>query len=135
MMKTATIEGIDMASVTERLRASKKDHLKKLHADGVNAGTEWAAESAEAAELIQLATWKEQLAGDWDACFVDSEHRSNSAAADFVFTVWPEDDGDHVVASSFWEGQGFDGRDPEGEFVRGFAEGALEIWDAVESKI
>jgi hypothetical protein len=134
-MKTATIEGIDIASVTERLRASKREHLEKLHADGVNAGREWAAESAEAAELIRLANWKERAAGDWDDCFVDSEHRSNSAAEEFVSTVWPEDCGDSVDAREFWESQGFDGRDPEGEFVRGFAEGALEIWDAVESKI
>jgi hypothetical protein len=50
-----------------------------------------------------------------------------------MFTISPEHDRDLQVLGEFWEhhsGEPF----PTGDFVYGFAEGALDIWDEVSDQ-
>lgn len=119
-----------MASVIERLRASKEASATEFHRAGVSAGEEWAKNSAEYDELHLLEENLHELipAG------------ADRAADRFVFTVHPELAGDTQAAARFWEFALDEELVDEAmmdndEFVRGFSEGALAVWREVRDQI
>jgi hypothetical protein len=125
----------DMDEVIDRLRASKKKHDSEQYQQGHEAGQEWAKEQAEVDELLLLEKWEQSCPPtEWQDCFIAGDRSAYSVAENFVFRIWPDDDGDRGAAQNFWEQQGREDN-PDGEFVRGFAEGALGIWNQVKDKL
>jgi hypothetical protein len=124
----------DMKEVIDRLRTSKQKHESDQYNSGHEAGQEWAKSEAEAGELIRLEKWRADGSDVWLSAFVTTGRDAWSSAEHFVFQIWPEDDGDRQAASNFWEQQGYEYY-PDDDFVHGFAEGALSIWDHVKDKL
>jgi hypothetical protein len=125
----------DMKEVIDRLRASKQKHENEQYNGGHEAGQEWARNEAEAGELIRLEKFHDACGpSDWGRFFWTSDRDAYGAAENLVFRIWPDDDRDRDAASNFWESQGHE-EYPDDEFVRGFAEGALEIWDQVKNQL
>jgi hypothetical protein len=126
----------DLNEVIDRLRASKRKFENEQYQAGHEAGQDWAKDEAEAGELICLSNARHQIGTDWDDHFSDNEVRSAYSASElFTFIVWPEHDGDRSSADDFWERRGFEGDHPVGEYVRGFSDGALSIWDQVSHEL
>jgi hypothetical protein len=125
----------DMKDVINRLRASKEQFKGDQHQAGHDAGESWAKNEAEAGDLIQLDNFRGRAGTDWDACFWDMPNDAYSTAEKFFFSVWPEHDGERSEANEFWERQGFEKDHPVGDYVRGFAEGALSVWDDVKDEL
>ena len=118
-----------------RLRSSKQKFENEQYTQGNEAGKEWAKDEAEAEELIRLEQWRDGCThGEWPDCFVTDGTSAWGASENFVFRIWPEEDGNRDAAQNFWEQRGAEGY-PRDEFVRGFAEGALEIWGQVKGKL
>jgi hypothetical protein len=125
-----------MASVIERLRASKEASATEFHRAGVSAGEEWAKNSAEYDELHLLG---ENQASLHELIPAGADH-GGRAGERFVFAIHPELAGDTQAAARFWEfaldeelvEQAMMDSD---EFVRGFTEGALALWNEVRDQI
>jgi hypothetical protein len=119
---SSTLECTNMRKrdLISRYRAAKKTVDEQAYADGAKAGREWAtdADSLPYEELSKLAGNRAMLSDSYDdMCFITS-----------LFV------GDHGVISAFWESAVGDEWleyvfNPE--FLRGFCEGALEVWDEV----
>jgi hypothetical protein len=125
----------DMNEVIERLRASKQKFESEQFTQGHEAGQEWAKDAAEAEELIQLGKLRDRCGWrDWDGFFATGDRDAYGASERFVFAIWPERDGERAAATDFWEQLGVEDV-PSDEFVRGFAEGALSVWDQVKDQL
>src|SRR5262249_12612635 len=124
----------------ERLRASKRTLDDDRFQDGFAMGQAWAKASAEAGELERLADLRDSSNQDswgWQGNFnLPDSASAYSAAERIAFVILGEEyDGDRDEASNFWEQQAGQKKHPPDEFVRGFAEGALEVWDLVKDQI
>jgi hypothetical protein len=125
----------DMKEVADRLRASKQKHESVQYNEGQEAGRQWAKDQAEAGELILLERWRDSCrSGEWSDCFATDGRSAYAASEHFVFRIWPESDGARGDAQNFWEQQGCEDH-PQDEFVHGFADGALEVWDEVKDQL
>ena len=126
-----------MDDVVTRLRASMRRAEDEQYRQGEQCGREWVEDRAEADELIRLERWKAKMGWEWAQFFADDPNGAYSVAELVVFVIWPEDDGDRSNAQSFWEGVLGDdistADDPQ--FVKGFIEGALDLWDQVKNKL
>jgi len=124
-----------MSDVVNRLRASKRKFENEQYQDGHAAGQSWAKEEAEAGELIRL----EELHRHVDlAYFLYTDQDCKYSAAELlVFHVWPEYQGDRHAAGTFWERLGHQGQmdGPQDDFVRGFVDGAVSVWNDVRNQI
>jgi hypothetical protein len=128
----------DMKDVITRLRASKRRVEDEHYHQGEKAGREWGESDAEVDELANLQRWYARLGRDVDAVFGDDAWgRAYSSAELIAFAAWPERDGDRSAAEEFWnQCLGDDANladDPQ--FVKGFVEGALELWDEVKDAV
>jgi hypothetical protein len=130
-----------MTDVVQRLRASKVRAQGKVYQEGYTAGRRWASEIAAAAELERMAEKRDELykAGpnEWDRWF-----KSDAPGYDLLQAIAEKRIKDNAGPfmqhyELFW-GQiiGIDDR-TRGlpDYVRGFAEGALEVWDAVRDEL
>jgi hypothetical protein len=127
-----------MDEIVTRLRASKRRVEDEHSQQGDAAGREWVKDQAEADELMRLERWQAEMGVSWDGYFSDDDpNRAYSAAEQVVFTVWPEYDGNRAAVEDFWtQALGDDtsaADDPE--FVKGFVEGALDLWDKVKAQL
>ena len=126
--------------VINRLRASKRKHEASQYQEGFQVGRAWAEQSAEASELMQLAAiddedfWKGDLGHDGLGPFNPGEA--------FVFIIRPNSGGGRPEANCFWHEEAPVGGDEEPEvfmadpeYVRGFAAGAVELWEEVKDKL
>ncbi len=137
----------DMEDVIARLRASKAESDSKLYRDGFKLGESWARDHASVAELKQLAKLRDSVDdSDWEGQFHTQEGDAFSAADHLAFTIINEDGelgrGSYCGredSTQFWErATGLDQYDSnlsDDEFLKGFAEGALDVWDQVKSQI
>ncbi|MBU1702315.1 MAG: hypothetical protein KJ970_12030 [Candidatus Eisenbacteria bacterium] len=132
----------NMSDVIERLRASKRSSDSECYKDGYAAGQEWAKNRAEARELERLDSLQARLAHEpsygWNEYF-DSDYGSSAYGLGerLYFDLDPEYNGDRSAAKDFWEcvvGEKISSDLPD-EFIRGFAEGALSIWNEVQGKL
>ena len=127
-----------MDDVITRLRASKRRVEDEQYHEGEKAGREWAESDAEADELRNLDRWVSRLGHELDTVFVDDTWGSAYSRAEQVaFVVWPEHDGDRRVAETFWEERLGDDTSAADNphFVRGFVDGALDLWHKVKDQL
>lgn len=131
-----------MDDVIQRLRASRQQFDDRDYSKGLEAGKEWAKSDAEAVELQRLAKLRETIDADardsWQDWFETGGSRSAWGAWErFVFLIRPETDGDRSACGEFWEEVLGDDVHMAGgaAWLRGFADGALEIWWEVERQL
>lgn len=134
-MATATKRDLDAA--VERLRASKKRSDERELALGREAGAAWATNAAEAVELRRLQFFYDACrADDWDSFFDSGTGIDSYGVGERLFSVITAGEGDRNDGGRFWESIFGDGRQyPADAECRGFAEGALEIWDEVKDQL
>ena len=124
----------DMSAVIDRLRASKIEHMDVKEMEGFDAGQEWATQTAEFHELDRLADAKAKNESIWDDLF-DTGNNSVWSAAELMHAyINGAEQPDRQESAEFWEST-CDDTAPDNEFVRGFCEGALEIYWSVADEI
>jgi len=128
----------DMSDIVTRLRASKRQAEDTQYKAGAEAGREWVTDTAEADELSNLERWHNRLGQDVHAVFDDlAWGRAYSSAELVAFAVWPDRDEDRSAAEEFW-GQCLGDETAaadNSQFVRGFVDGALALWDEVKDQL
>lgn len=118
-----------MEDVINRLRESAKKAESESYERGFEEGKSWAAKVAEVTELRRLEKIEDypwELGGT--SAYSDAEI--------LFFQIQPDADGDRDESERFWEhafGDDFDTDDTD--LLRGFAEGALQVWNEVKGKL
>jgi hypothetical protein len=108
--------------VFERMRAAVARTQAEHEAEGHCLGRRWACEGTDYRAMRNLeAQGPDRDSDEWEQFFADDH-----AAHELYFTLYPEDDGDCDTADEFWLGVA-DAPIPSPEFVRGFAEGVLDV--------
>ena len=133
----------DMEDVVARLRASNQAAETELYAQGKEFGTRWAKNMATAIELRRLDKFAERKYNDPDEEDMNSflaPHDTDGSPADRLAWEILGDQGlGRNESTDFWhDATGMDQYKSdlsEPEFLRGFIDGAVEIWEAVESRI
>ena len=129
-----------MADVVERLRASKRKSDNEEYQAGHKEGREWAEGHAEAAELERLKALRDQYEREptynWEWFFSGEGQSQFSVGQTLYFAINPvaEEDRDYSAAGEFWESVASTD-DPDSEFVRGFADGAIDLWIEVQDQL
>lgn len=131
-----------MSSITERLRASKQKAKVAEFKLGHDLGQKWAEQSAEAAALQRLEDLRDELESqpqlDWDDFFDWSEPQVYGPDEHLFFAMFPEADKDRRASEDFWEcvvGDAIQNSAFSSELLRGFAEGAIELWLSVKDEL
>jgi hypothetical protein len=134
----------DMRQVVQRLKASRDRVGSDRYREGSEAGKAWAMSHAEADELARLSDLYETHERDgsgWDGFFTGGGAYSPAERLAFVI-LGEEREGDRSTAAEFWERYADvspSRRRQEGDlfddFVRGFVDGALGIWDEVKDEL
>jgi hypothetical protein len=123
----------NMKEVVMRLRASKRQSETVQYNEGFEAGKTWGMHRAEADELERLADLRDRNVTNWDVLFDQYDSNAFSVAEHMAFAILGEDDEPgRAEARDFWDaaiGEPIEKLAPA--FVRGFVEGALEVWDEV----
>jgi predicted transcriptional regulator len=112
-------KGANMATVVERLRASKEKYLKEAEHYGLEAGRKWASDKAEYYELVQVANYWET--SRWD---VDLDG--------LRLLIDPNEE---LTTEEFYDVVGCKGFEESNEFAEGFAHGAQEVFEEVADEI
>jgi hypothetical protein len=120
--------------VVQRLRASKLEYDEQQFQFGREAGCEWASKLASAEDLVRLSDFRDSTR-DWVSAFEPNGQPPYKVAEWFVLHVLNA--ARKIAPEQFWEN--FRDSEETGKvyplFVRGFAEGALEVWDAVKAQL
>lgn len=127
----------NMNDVIQRLRASKQQCDDENYKDGFLVGQEWAKNSAEARELQNLDRVRSSIRDD-EWTFETDESSAYGAWEWLYFQMFPEHDRERVESEGFWAYVLKDEDDPrrfDAGFLRGFAEGALDIWNQVKNQL
>ncbi len=127
-----------LAILRERLRASKRETESAEQADGLDAGRTWATEYAEYKHLCDLAAWWDTTSEhDIDVILTTLESDVFGASHRLVCIILGNESADRHDSEEFWDtaiGED-DNRQCSDVFVRGFAEGALEVWNSVKDEL
>lgn len=132
-----------MNNVISRLRESKSRFTSQNYARGRMAGIEWAEGKAEYFELEQLDSFRRTSSSqDWDGgvCFIGDPVAPLSHAGWVVAAImgmegdWGRDVDTDEVRRKAEHLFGEDYADSD-TFAKGFADGALEVWDAVKDQL
>ena len=126
-----------MAEVIERLQKSKRESETQEFQSGWDVGKKWAKEYADVSELKRLETWidDERLS---ECRYEPPENNVFDAADLLAFALCPYDKS-HSGSRELWmravddDVQTHDIVQPE--FLRGFVEGALDVWDKVKDQL
>lgn len=129
-----------LLAAMDHLRGLKEVCLNEAYEAGCLFGKRW-AEAAEALELRRLVNLRDELDNEsesgWEQFFEgpedEDEENTEYRVRDALYSaIHPEHDGDRHEADEFWEAMiGSILRDaacPD-TLLKGFAEGALEVWD------
>lgn len=128
----------NMSNVIERLRASKLQGGSNAERQGREMGTGWAKDAAAFSELKRLSKL------DRDSFFDETNWPASEAfgpAEMLALKILGEDAaGDRTDATNFWEqivgnDENVDGLLESLDFLRGFAEGALSIYEQVADSL
>lgn len=143
-IKASQLTRGDMKKIVERLKAAKEQDEVDEYEDGKRAGRDWAADYATPAQLRRLAAADaEQYA------WAGSPNAPWGWRHLVAFKINPKFDRDDrptakELVDDFWERAlgGDSDRVKEGpgdmavnDFLRGFIEGAIEIWEEVEDQV
>lgn len=131
----------DMDDVIQRFRGSKKQSEGEAYQAGYEAGEQWAKDFGEVPEMKRLDRLHSERTRDpsydWHAFFSNYGSSAYSTAEHLYFAMFPEHDGDRDESLAFWNGI-IDASNAvidnacDDSWLRGFAEGALEVWWEVE---
>jgi hypothetical protein len=112
----------DMEPVIERLRASKERYEERQLAAGKEVGTRWAKTDAEYYALVAVASF-------------DPDTRDGELDRDILqWLIGPDGETDPRDWAEFWETHYGRGK-PSDAFIRGFIEGATEVYDEVAEQL
>ncbi len=128
----------NMSNLIQRLKASKLARENAERADGVEAGRTWATEHAEFNELHNLSEWWDTASEDGrDVVLTTQETDAFGASHQLACVIRGECCRDRKDSDQFWEEAIGDdnGQRHSDRFVRGFVEGALQVWNAVKDKL
>lgn len=118
-----------MSDVVQRLRASEIAEAPQSHQRGYDDGRIWAQNHATAKQLRRLAESR-AAETDWR---VGSSAYSNGAC--FYFIIDPDNSPDRRLGDEFTERYMADGMANDGDYVNGFTEGALDVWEEVRDQL
>lgn len=127
-----------MNGVVDRLRKSKVEHVGELESQGVAAGSEWAKGTAEFAELKRLGSWWEGTRHSERELYLTTiEGNAYGSGHSLAALITGDEHLHRSEGDQFWDFVSGDGdqRRYEDDFVRGFARGAVEVWDTVKDQI
>jgi len=127
-----------MNDVIERLRGSRRKSDTAEYREGEAAGSNWAMHNAEAAQLERLREYLDGLSGH-DAVLVFDPVGSAYSGAEYIYSVIdPECAEDREAADCFWTmvlGETETEQTIRPESVRGFVQGALDVWNKVRTQL
>lgn len=119
--------------VIARLRASQEQYETACFKRGHENGTKWAREIAEAEHLIRLQhLWREHEE-NWHCCFFEEDQAGDSVGLASEILGLALRGRDEVAR--FWErasGHNWEQKVRSATFRYAFADGALEVWAAVQ---
>ena len=125
----------DMSDVIERLRASKQEETSVQYNEGFELGQEWAKGTAGHAELLRLGEYEKSVSpGKWASLF-SGDNQNDYGAGERLYSIIQPNDGDSGAAKWFWDTAIGEDVELTEDLVRGFAEGALDVWSEVEDKL
>ena len=122
--------------LVSRLRRSEDSTQEDIKSEGFEVGRKWAAESAEAIELQRLETARADER-HWDAILTTCNMSAYAPCELLAFAIRPESEKDRDAAVDFWEfilGDDIDVTRSD-DWLRGFAEAALSVWDSVTDEV
>lgn len=132
---------LNMEAVVQRLRASKIETETAKYTRGQREGATWATNVATYPELDNLDRfvqhWEAQHSYDFE-WFCSNKEGSPYSSAELIASAilgLEEDDDEYGsgAAATFWHDDIDNASD--GDWLRGFAEGALEVFHAVKDKL
>jgi hypothetical protein len=130
----------DIDDVVARLRASKQTVQEGRHKEGFEDGQRWAKQSASADELERLERMRDSVRDyEWDWLFSTDDR--NFGRFTFFRTIHGADhDYDRCESDlqEFWlnaAGDDYEALTADGEYLRSFANGALDVWDEVKDQL
>lgn len=110
---------------SDRLKESRERFELEEREAGESAGTQFASDECEYADLRRLADWYSEFHFDTLAeVLSDARESAFTIAEECYFALRPEHTGERGSAALFWES--FTDR-PSGPFVRGFVHGCVEV--------
>jgi hypothetical protein len=134
-VQKAALRGKAMEATIERLQTSKKQHMASATARGRLAGIFWARSTGSFGDLSALGNL------DLDDFFDGFPGNSRTGIAYHEYLAWNilgPSDHTHEQAADFWR-RAIDNVNEEDlrslDYLRGFSEGAREVYEAVEKKM
>jgi hypothetical protein len=112
----------DVDQVVERLRASKERYEDRQLASGKEVGAKWAKTEAEYYELVAVAE------------FDPDEYPKELDRDSLQWLIDPDGETDPRTWHEFWDTHYGRGK-PSEAFIRGFVEGATEIYDEIAEQL
>jgi hypothetical protein len=134
----ASKEKKTMNDVIQRLRASLGRADDQTYKAGEKAGRIWAKGRAEVEELRNLERYRNRCGHEWDSLFVEETNCAYSRAELLFFEIHPKENGDRSACHHFWQPITDDDETTDidqSAFLKGFAEGALDVWHEVKDKL
>jgi hypothetical protein len=128
----------DMKDVIQRLRASKVESDDADFLEGKSAGESWARDDASAKELGRLETARQRAGHDWGRLFHEHGGSAYSHGEWLASVIAGDSNLDRAGRGEVLErmiGDDEDDKHADGAFMRGFAEGALDVWAQVKHAI
>ena len=117
-------------AVVERLHPSKVEADERISAEAVHDGRLWAEGQATALELTRL----EAAGGAVGICYPFGPSAYSSAER-FLFAIHPVFRRNRKEARRFWAQSIGEWEMPNEGYVFGFTSGAMEVWDAVKTRL
>jgi hypothetical protein len=127
-----------MSDAIERLRGSKRKSDTAEYKEGEAAGRDWAMHTAEAAQLERLRVYLDTFLGHDEVLLFDPVASAYSGAEVIYFSIDPECGEDRDSADGFWTmalGETETEQTIQPESVRGFVQGALDVWNEVRTQL
>ncbi|MDB5336648.1 MAG: hypothetical protein JWN70_2267 [Planctomycetaceae bacterium] len=107
-----------------------------MYKGGLDAGQKWAKEFAEAAELKRLERLHVEAQHAWEAFFEHNENHSFTTHETLHASLKDFDRPCHKEASDFFEDNGATTEEMcDSGYLRGFADGALNVWNEVKDQL
>ena len=127
-----------MSNAIRRLSESKVQVEKLEHDNGVEAGRCWVDQSADYSEVRNLSDWWDSTSEyDRELQLTTLETDAFGASHLLACVIRGNDKCDRRDSDEFWDsaiGESNQQRNSD-QFVRGFAEGAYEVWNQLKERI